>query len=126
MSSAALTEQDFKRPMTTAEDAAILIAVREVAAECEALLREKLDLMRRFVDVSTKLLEARIRYDSLRSSAFSGVRVPRYDADGNECGSTREDILDPGPVVTMEHLVATDYSVKALRDSFVQATNYRS
>jgi len=115
-------EPVFARDIVTQpEDAEKLIAVREAAAECESLLREKLSLMQSFCEVSERLAEARLRYDSLRSAAFRGHTILHYDADGNPAGSHREDILDPGPVVTMEHLVATNYDAKRLRDAFVRA-----
>ena len=115
----------FARPTTEQADADLLIAVREAAAECEALLREKLKVMEAFVVTATALADARLRYESLRSAAFRGRTVPHFDDDGFPSGSHREDILDPGPVLTMEHLVATDYSVKAIRDSFSRACNFR-
>jgi hypothetical protein len=123
----ALTEQNLTRPEAdvTQADADLLISIREAAAEAEALLTERVALMRSFCEVSEKLAAARERHNSLRATAFSGHKIIRYDADGNPAGSTREDILDPGPVLTLEHLASSDYKVRALIHSFTRACNLR-
>jgi hypothetical protein len=115
----------FDRPVTEQADADLLIAIREAAAECDALCSEKLGVMRAFIEVSTKLAASRERYNVLRATVFRGKTTPRFALDGSPAGSIREDTLDPGPVRTLEHLASDDYKIRALLRDFTRATVLR-